>query len=104
MLRGIQSFSAVPLFCKGENPLQLDFDPYLADVSSTLFARKEMIVEQFCCPVEVPCLRQVKDQFKHQRIGGIGKLRIFLQSFHSLVSWVAKQAERLIQAEIDRNV
>src|SRR5882724_8521745 len=101
---GVQRLCAALLRREGQQPLKLDFCPDLPNVGSAFFPWKEVIVEKTCGAIKVPGFRQIQYQFKHQGIGSVGKAWIFPQRLRALTRGISKQAEGLIDTEIDRDM
>ena len=91
-------------FCRREHLLQFDFNPNLADVGSAFFARKESIAEQTLGTLKIARLGQIEDQFEDQAGRRIREIRIFLENLHSFAGGLRQQAERLIRAQVNRDI
>src|SRR5438270_8869981 len=104
MLSRRQGLGAVSCLRKSECLHQLHFNPNLADICPTLFARKKTVVEELSGTLEISRFCQIKNQLEYQRGWSSIQLRIFFQSFNSLPRGTMQKAEGLVQSHVDGNV
>lgn len=97
-------FAAPPFPCESQYALQLHFNPDLAHVGTALFARKKAIVKQIGCSLKISGLSQVQNQFEYKCRRRSIKLRVLFQSLHPFTSRPVQQTERLIHADVKRDV
>ena len=104
MLCGVQRLGAALLCQRGREPLKLHFYPHLPNVGSAFFPGKEMIVKQtwwrdqsLRTPPDSVSV-QTSGDWEHRQGADISR------ALHALTRGMSKQAEGLIDTEIDGDI